>query len=78
QKNYGVTFLMMEKVAIKGGAPHPVYQWLTQKSKNGAKDATVRWNFQKFLVNEKGQWVASHLSTVSPTNSEIRNFALGK
>ena len=78
QKNYGVTLLMMEKVAIKGDNPYHVYQWLTSKTKNGAKDATVRWNFHKFLINEKGQWVSSHLSTVSPTNSEIRNFALGK
>jgi glutathione peroxidase len=67
----------MEKVSIKGAAPHPVYQWLTDKTKNGAKDATVRWNFHKFLVNEQGQWVSSHLSTVSPNNTEIRNFALG-
>ncbi len=78
EKNYGVTFLMMSKVHTKGSEQHPVYQWLTQKEKNGAKNAMVLWNFQKFLVNEKGQWLSSHLSSVSPMNSTIRNFALGK
>jgi glutathione peroxidase len=78
QKNYGVTFLMMAKVHTKGNEQHPVYQWLTQKEKNGAKNAMVLWNFQKFLINEKGQWLSSHISSVSPMSSTIRNFALGK
>jgi len=45
--NYGVTFPMMSKISVKGKDMHPVYQWLTQKDKNGFKDSKVGWNFQK-------------------------------
>jgi glutathione peroxidase len=55
ETNYGVTFLMMEKVSVKGKDIHPLYQWLTQKSQNGKMDAEVSWNFQKFMIDEKGQ-----------------------
>ena len=54
QKNYGVTFQMMEKVEVKGNNIHPVYEWLTSKEKNGVKDSKVKWNFQKYLINETG------------------------
>lgn len=53
-ENYGVTFPMMEKISVKGDDMHPVYQWLTQKSENGKIDASVSWNFQKFMVDENG------------------------
>ncbi len=78
QKNYGVTFTMLEKVLVKGSEPHPVYQWLTQQTKNGVSDAEVKWNFNKFLVNEKGEWVAHYGSRTSPTDDAIKAFAKGK
>ena len=53
-KNYGVTFPMMEKISVKGSDMHPVYQLLTKKNKNGYKDSSVNWNFQKYLINENG------------------------
>jgi glutathione peroxidase len=53
--NYGVTFPMMEKIEVTGKNTHPLYQFLTQKSKNGYMDNEVTWNFQKYLINEKGQ-----------------------
>ena len=52
--NYGVTFPMMEKISVKGEDKHEVYQWLTQKSKNGVEDSEVQWNFQKYLINPDG------------------------
>lgn len=55
ETNYGVTFMMMEKVSVKGEDIHPLYQWLTQKSQNGKMDAEVSWNFQKFMIDENGQ-----------------------
>ncbi|MBE0662211.1 MAG: glutathione peroxidase [Bacteroidales bacterium] len=55
ETNYGVTFLMMEKISVKGKDIHPLYQWLTQKSQNGKMDAEVSWNFQKFMIDENGQ-----------------------
>lgn len=53
-KNYGVTFPMMEKISVKGDAMHPLYQFLTSKAKNGIEENKVEWNFQKYLINEKG------------------------
>ena len=78
EKNYGVAFPMMTKVATKGGNQHPVYAWLTQKEQNGVSNAEVRWNFHKFLIDENGQWVESLLSTSSPLGGRIRSFAAGK
>ena len=54
-KNYGVTFPMMSKISVKGKDMNEVYQFLTQKSKNGLQDSEVEWNFQKYLLNEKGE-----------------------
>lgn len=74
-KNYGVTFQMMEKVSI---ATSPVYQWLTSKAENGVLDAKVSWNFNKFLVDEKGN-VVKHLSSkVKPMDAEITGWIEGK
>ena len=55
QLNYGVTFPMMDKVSVKGDDMCAIYQFLTQKSKNGLQDSEVQWNFQKYLINEKGE-----------------------
>ncbi len=54
---YGVTFQMMEKISVKGKDIHPLYQWLTSKEKNGVLDSDVKWNFQKYLVDENGKLV---------------------
>lgn len=53
--NYQVTFPLLEKVSIKSNTPHPLYQFLTQKSKNGLMDSEVKWNFQKYLLDESGK-----------------------
>lgn len=71
QKNYGVTFTIFEKISVKGKGKHPLYQWLTLKSKNGKKNVSVLWNFQKFIINEKGQWVDYFLPTTSPKSKKI-------
>ena len=53
-KNYGVSFPMMEKISVKGSDMHPLYKFLTSKNKNGYKNSSVKWNFQKYLINENG------------------------
>jgi glutathione peroxidase len=53
--NYGVTFPMMEKISVKGDDMHPLYKWLTSKEKNGVMDSEVKWNFQKYLIDENGK-----------------------
>ena len=64
-ENYGVTFLMMDKVSTKGNDQSPIYQWLTKKSKNGVLDAEVSWNFQKFMIDENGR-LMQYLAELAP------------
>jgi glutathione peroxidase len=74
QKNYGVSFPMMGKVSVKGDDMTAVYQFLTQKSKNGVMDSTVKWNFQKYLINEKGELEKVMGSQTTPLSPEIVNW----
>lgn len=69
--NYGVTFPMMEKISVKGDDIHPIYQFLTQMEKNGVLDSEVAWNFQKYLINEKGILVKMIKHSTSPLDDEI-------
>lgn len=71
QKNYGVTFPMAAKVSVKGDDIAPLFKWLTNKSENGVMDASIRWNFNKFLLNEKGELVAYFPSSTKPMSSDI-------
>lgn len=74
QKNYGVTFPMMEKIVVKGNEKNEVYQFLTEKSKNGLGDFDVEWNFQKFLINEQGELERVFGPRVLPNDQEIKNW----
>lgn len=69
--NYGVTFLITEKINVKGKYKHPLYKWLTEESRNGIKSSSVKWNFQKYLVNPEGELVDYYLSTTSPLSKKI-------
>ena len=74
-KNYAVTFPMMSKISVKGNDLAPIYKWLTEKAENGVKDAPVTWNFQNFLIDESGHWVASISPKTAPLSSkEITDF----
>jgi glutathione peroxidase len=52
---YGVTFPMMDKISVKGDDQAPIYTWLTSEEMNGVTDSKVKWNFQKYLINENGE-----------------------
>lgn len=73
-KNYGVTFPMMEKISVKGEDQHPLYQWLTQKKYNDKMDSKVKWNFQKYLIDEEGQLVDVFYSRTKPSDQKIVNW----
>jgi len=77
QKNYGVTFPMMAKISVKGDDIAPLYQWLTEKSKNGKMDSSVGWNFQKYLIDEKGQLVDMVETKIKPDDEKIVNWIKG-
>ena len=71
KKNYGVTFLMTEKILVKGNNQHPLYNWLTDKSLNGVKNSTVKWNFQKYIVDKDGNLIDYFYSMTRPLSSKI-------
>lgn len=72
--NYGVSFLMTEKIDVKGDNQHPLYAWLTSKSLNGNKSSSVKWNFQKYLVDKKGELIDYYFSITKPISSKITNL----
>jgi len=74
QQNYGVTFPMMNKVSVKGSDMCEVYKFLTEKSKNGLQDSEVEWNFQKYLINEKGELVKVIKPRTLVTDPEVINW----
>ena len=78
EKNYGVTFLLMSKVSVKGSDIDPIFEWLTKKEKNGVMDIDITWNFQKFLINEKGELVDFVLPKESPLSDKIVNWINSK
>lgn len=71
ERNFGVTFPLTEKVLVKGSQQHPLFQWLTKKSLNGKTNSAVKWNFQKYLVNEKGELIDFFYSITKPNSSKI-------
>lgn len=65
QKNYGVTFPMMAKVAVNGKEAHPIYQWL-KAQKRGVLTESIKWNFTKFLVSRDGEVLERYAPTTKP------------
>jgi glutathione peroxidase len=74
QKNYGVTFLMTEKIDVKGDNQHPIYTWLTEKDLNGVDNSSVKWNFQKYLIDENGDYIDVFFSMTKPMSDKITKY----
>jgi glutathione peroxidase len=72
--NFGVSFLLSEKIKVKGSDKHPLYKWLTEKDKNGTSNSNVNWNFQKYLISDSGELINYFYSTTSPKSSKITAF----
>ena len=70
-KDYNVTFPLASKVLIRGNDMSPVFQWLTEKKYNNFKDSYVKWNFQKFLINENGALIAVFDPKIQPMSPEV-------
>ncbi len=71
QKNYGVTFLMTEKINVKGKDKHPLYKWLTNKDLNGKNNTSVKWNFQTYVIGRNGDYIDYFYSMTIPMSSKI-------
>jgi glutathione peroxidase len=70
-ENYGVSFPMMEKISVRGSSIHPIYKFLTEKNKNGYKNSSVKWNFQKYLIDENGYLVKIIPPKTKPDDSSV-------
>ena len=73
-KNFGVSFLLTEKIEVKGENKHPLYNWLTEKKINGKSSSSVKWNFQKYIVNGEGDFVNYFYSTTKPMSTKITSI----
>jgi glutathione peroxidase len=69
--NYGVTFQIFEKISVVGKDQAPLFEWLSNKEKNGWNNQAPKWNFSKYLINEKGELVKFYGSAVKPMSNEI-------
>jgi glutathione peroxidase len=77
-ENYGVTFPLMEKISVKGSDMAPIYKWLTSKKENGVMDSEVKWNFQKYLIDENGKLVDVVYSKEMPNSDKISSWISSK
>ncbi len=71
---FGVKFPLASKISVKGDDTAPIYKWLTSKAENGVLDATIGWNFNKFLLDENGKMIAYFPSKVKPDDDEIVKY----
>lgn len=71
EKNYQVTFPMLSKVVVKGNGQCDLYKFLTSKETNPQFAGDITWNFEKFLVNRKGEVVKRFSPRTLPNASEV-------
>ena len=74
--NYNISFQMMSRISIAAPDTAEVYKWLQNASRNGIADAPVSWNFNKYLIDEAGHWIAYYPSAVNPLDPLIVNWVL--
>ena len=72
QKNYGVTFPLSEKVSVKGDDISPLFKYLTE-APNPDFTGEIKWNFEKFLIDENGKLIHRYRSQVTPLDPQITN-----
>ena len=69
---------MMEKIHVKGDSIHPLYEWLTSKALNGVESSSVKWNFQKYLINEQGKLEMVVSPWTKPDSKKVLKWIEGK
>ena len=73
KQNYGVTFLMAEKISVSGSDIHPLFKWLCEQE-NSEFTGAINWNFEKFLISTDGKLAARHRSGIKPDSKLITDF----
>ena len=71
QKNYGVSFPMAAKISVKGSKQAAIYKWLCNEKYNHYKSSSVKWNFHKYLIDEKGRLIDIFYSNMRPDDPAI-------
>jgi glutathione peroxidase len=71
KRNFNITFPVFKKNDVKGNSKQPVYEWLTDKNKNGWNDMEPQWNFYKYLIDENGNLLKVFSSAVSPLSIQV-------
>jgi glutathione peroxidase len=66
QRNFGVTFTMMEKIKVNGSDAHPLYQWLSEEAPGILGSKAIKWNFTKFLVGKDGRVIKRYAPQDAP------------
>jgi glutathione peroxidase len=74
KKNYGVTFPMAEKISVKGEDMAPIYKFLTEQAAKKGLEDPVNWNFGKFLLDEKGNLIATFSPKTQPMSEDILKY----
>lgn len=72
--NYNVSFPITEKVKILGDDVHPLYRFLTKEDLNGFADSDVKWNFQKYLINESGELIRVFSPLTEPLSEDLLKY----
>lgn len=73
QKNYGVTFALSEKVSVKGDNIHPLFKMLVE-AENPDFKGEIKWNFEKFLIDENGKLIHRFRSATKPLSEDITKY----
>jgi glutathione peroxidase len=76
QNQYSIQFPMMSKISIIEGDTSPVYKWVQRKALNGIANVSVGWNFNKFLIDENGNWVRHFFSPTQPNDTAITKWIM--
>lgn len=74
KKNYGVSFPMAEKISVKGDDIAPIYKYLTDEAERKGFANPVKWNFTKFLIDEKGQLITVIHNKTSVLSEEVTKY----
>lgn len=70
--NYQASYTIFDKIHVKGNKAHELYQFLSDKTKNGKVSSSPKWNFHKYLVNKKGEVVDYYYSTTNPEAKRVK------
>ena len=70
KKNYGVSFMLSEKVSVKGKNINPIFEWLNAQDNQSFK-GDIMWNFEKYLIDESGKLIKRYRSMTKPDSDKI-------